>query len=405
MSVTDTPVRLPIPPLPRGFRMGAVHAGIKRNATREDVTLIASDQPATAAGVYTTNLVFAAPVALDRERTPGRGFRGVVINSGNANACTGSRGLDDAREMAALAGRELGVAGDEILVLSTGIIGEFMPMAKLAAGIKAAAAALGDDDTAALTAARGMMTTDTRPKMAGGIFTADGSTSTVFGMAKGAAMIGPKLATMLGVVITDAAIYPADAQRLLSEAVEETFNCVSVDGHMSTNDTVLFLANGAVGGGPLHGAGLEACGRVLHDGCDEPRCRPADRPNDRRQPPGQDSGAWGRSQLGADRLGRGLCGGGVRPFNGDASPQWRAPLPARRPGGLRRRRRLGLDQGQPGDADRTLRRRRSRQDPVPFQRPDGRVRPPQRRLLHLTSRTTGCFGPLRPKKARPRVSG
>ena len=103
MSVTDTPVRLPIPPLPRGFRMGAVHAGIKRNATREDVTLIASDQPATAAGVYTTNLVFAAPVALDRERTPGRGFRGVVINSGNANACTGSRGLDDAREMAALA--------------------------------------------------------------------------------------------------------------------------------------------------------------------------------------------------------------------------------------------------------------------------------------------------------------
>ena len=160
------------------------------------------------------------------------------------------------------------MAGDEILVLSTGIIGEFMPMAKLAAGIKAAAAALGDDDTAALTAARGMMTTDTRPKMAGGIFTADGSTSTVFGMAKGAAMIGPKLATMLGVVITDAAIYPADAQRLLSEAVEETFNCVSVDGHMSTNDTVLFLANGAVGGGPLHGAGLEACGRVLHDVCE-----------------------------------------------------------------------------------------------------------------------------------------
>ena len=268
MAITDTPVRLPIPPLPRGFRVGAVHAGIKRNQSREDVTLVVSDEPASAAGVYTTNLVFAAPVALDRSRTPGRGFRGVVINSGNANACTGSRGLDDAREMAAVAGRALGADGSEFLVLSTGIIGEFMPMAKLARGIEAAAAVLGADDTAAVTAARGMMTTDTRPKMAGGTFTADGTACTIFGMAKGAAMIGPKLATMLGVVITDAAIQPEDAQRLLSAAVEETFNCVSVDGHMSTNDTVLFLANGAAGGGPLHGAGLEACGRVLHAVCE-----------------------------------------------------------------------------------------------------------------------------------------
>jgi glutamate N-acetyltransferase / amino-acid N-acetyltransferase len=268
MSVSETPVRLPIPPLPRGYRMGAVHAGIKRNATREDVTLVVSDVPATAAGVYTTNLVFAAPVALDRSRTPGRGFRGVVINSGNANACTGSRGLDDARTMAALAGRAIGADGESILVLSTGIIGEFLPMATVAAGIDAAAARLGSDDAAAVTAARGMMTTDTRPKMAGGTFAAEGTTATVFGMAKGAAMIGPKLATMLGVVMTDAALEPADAQRLLSDAVEETFNCVSVDGHMSTNDTVLFLANGAAGGPPLRGAGLEACGRTLHVVCE-----------------------------------------------------------------------------------------------------------------------------------------
>ena len=268
MSISDTPVRLPIPPLPRGYRMAAVHAGIKRNATREDVTLVASDLPATAAGVYTTNLVFAAPVALDRARTPGRGFRGVVINSGNANACTGTRGLDDAREMAALAGRALGVDGTGILVLSTGIIGEFLPLEKIRAGIETVAAKLGSDADAAVTAARGMMTTDTRPKLAGGTFTADGTTATVFGMAKGAAMIGPKLATMLGVVITDAAIEPADAQRLLADAVEETFNCVSVDGHMSTNDTVLLLANGAAGGCPLHGAGLEACGRALHAVCE-----------------------------------------------------------------------------------------------------------------------------------------
>ena len=268
MSIADTPVTYPIPPLPRGWRMAAVHAGIKRNATREDVTLVASDQPATAAGVYTTNLVFAAPVALDRSRTPGTGFRGVVINSGNANACTGSRGLEDARQMAALAARELGAAGEQVLVLSTGIIGEFLPMATVEKGIRAAAAALAGDEKAALTAARGMMTTDTRPKMAGGTFTADGVACTVFGMAKGAAMIGPRLATMLGVVVTDAAVAPADAQRLLAAAAEETFNCVSVDGHMSTNDTVLLLANGAAGGPQLSGAGLEAFGRTLWSVCE-----------------------------------------------------------------------------------------------------------------------------------------
>jgi glutamate N-acetyltransferase/amino-acid N-acetyltransferase len=268
MSIADTPVTYPIPPLPRGWRMAAVHAGIKRNASREDVTLVASDRPATAAGVYTTNLVFAAPVALDRSRTPGTGFRGVVINSGNANACTGARGLDDAKQMAALAGHELGAQGEQMLVLSTGIIGEFLPMATVEKGIKAAAAHLSDDEKAALTAARGMMTTDTRPKLAGGTFTADEVGCTVFGMAKGAAMIGPRLATMLGIVVTDAAIAPADAQRLLAAAAEETFNCVSVDGHMSTNDTVLLLANGAAGGPLLAGAGLKAFGRTLNSVCE-----------------------------------------------------------------------------------------------------------------------------------------
>ena len=267
MLPTDTPIRLPIPPLPRGFRMAGVRAGIKRDATREDVSLVASDLPATAAGVYTTNLVYAAPVAYDRALTPGRGFRGIVVNSGNANACTGTRGLDDTRTMAAIAGRALSVAADEVLVLSTGIIGEFLPLAKVSAGIEAAAARLGADDAAAISAARGMMTTDTRPKLAGSSFTAAGSDYTFFGMAKGAAMIGPKLATMLGVVLVDAAIEPADAQRLLAEAAEETFNCVSVDGHMSTNDTVLLLANGAAGGGTLHGAGLAACGQALLEVC------------------------------------------------------------------------------------------------------------------------------------------
>ena len=261
------PIPHPIPPLPRGFRLAGVRAGIKRDATREDVTLVASDLPATGAGVYTTNLVYAAPVAYDRALTPGRGFRGIVLNSGNANACTGARGLDDAQAMAAAAGRAIGATAEQVLVLSTGIIGEFLPLEKIAAGIAAAAERLGADDAAALTAARGMMTTDTRPKLAGGTFAAEGSQYTLFAMAKGAAMIGPRMATMLGVVLVDAALEPADAQRILAEAAEESFNCVSVDGHMSTNDTVLLLANGAAGGSPLHGAGLAACGRAVMEAC------------------------------------------------------------------------------------------------------------------------------------------
>jgi len=268
MAIADTPFRGPVPPLPHGFRMGAVHAGIKRNATREDVTLVASDLPATAAGVYTTNLVFAAPVALDRSRTPGRGFRGVVINSGNANACTGARGLEDARTMAAMAAKELGADGDAVLVLSTGIIGEFLPMETVAKGIRSAAAALGCDEKSAFTAARGTTTTDTRPKIAGASVATTAGGCTLFGMAKGAAMIGPKLATMLGVIVTDAAIEPDDAQKVLAAAAEETFNCVSVDGHMSTNDTVLLLANGAAGGPPLSGGDLEAFGKALHGVCE-----------------------------------------------------------------------------------------------------------------------------------------
>jgi glutamate N-acetyltransferase/amino-acid N-acetyltransferase len=268
MAIAETPVRLPIPPLPQGFRAAGTHAGLKRNPTREDISLIVSDHDATAAGVYTTNLVFAAPVAFDRSRTPGEGFRVIAINSGNANACTGRRGLDDARAMAAAAAEAVGVSEAGALVLSTGIIGEFLPLEKIRAGIKTVAAKLASDADAAVTAARGMMTTDTRPKLSGSSFTVDGRRYTLFGMAKGAAMIGPRMATMLGVILTDAPVKAADAQRLLREAAEQTFNCVSVDGHTSTNDTVLLLANGAAGGKPLSGAGLEAFAKALADACE-----------------------------------------------------------------------------------------------------------------------------------------
>ena len=268
MSITETPIRLPIPPLPRGFRVAGAHAGLKRNPTREDISLVVSDMPATAAGVYTTNLVFAAPVAFDRARTPGTGFRAIAINSGNANACTGTRGLDDAAAMASSAAATLSVPPASVLVLSTGIIGEFLPLAKIEAGIALVAHRLGNDADAVVTAARGMMTTDTRPKLSGSSFIAGGTSHTLFGMAKGAAMVGPRMATMLGVILTDAMLDPADAQRLLGEAAERTFNCVSVDGHTSTNDTVLLLANGAAGGGPLAGAGLDSFAKALTDACE-----------------------------------------------------------------------------------------------------------------------------------------
>ena len=268
MSIAETSLRLPIPPLPRGFRMGGVHAGLKRNPTREDITLIVSDLPATAAGVYTTNLVFAAPVAFDRDRTPGVGFRGIAINSGNANACTGTRGLDDARSMAQAAAEKLGVTESAMLVLSTGIIGEFLPLEKIKHGFDLVASTLESTERAIVKAARGMLTTDTRPKLSGSTFTAAATTYTLFGMAKGAAMVGPRMATMLGVILTDAALTPADAQRLLGEATECTFNSVSVDGHTSTNDTVLLLANGAANAAPLSGETLAAFGTALLSACE-----------------------------------------------------------------------------------------------------------------------------------------
>jgi glutamate N-acetyltransferase/amino-acid N-acetyltransferase len=268
MPIAETPLRLPIPSLPKGYRVAGTHAGLKRNPAREDITLLVSDTPATAAGVYTTNLVCAAPVVFDRARTPGSGFRAIAINSGNANACTGSRGLADAERMASTAADLVGVPASSVLVLSTGIIGEFLPLPKIEKGLASVAAKLGSDADSVVSAARGMMTTDTRPKLSGSTFTSDGAGYTLFGMAKGAAMVGPKLATMLGVILTDAALDPADAQALLGEAAERTFNCVSVDGHTSTNDTVLLLANGAAGGKTLSGKGLEAFAVALHDACE-----------------------------------------------------------------------------------------------------------------------------------------
>jgi glutamate N-acetyltransferase / amino-acid N-acetyltransferase len=253
--------------IPKGYLMAGVHSRIKRDPRKQDLTLVMSEMPASAAGVYTQNLVYAAPVALDRSRTPSDRIRAVAICSGVANACTGERGLRDAEEMARLAAVACGAKPDEALILSTGVIGSFLPMDKVSQGISAAAVKLGRSETSLIAAARGMLTTDTIHKLAGQTITIDGRDIQITGMAKGAAMMGPNMATMLALVLTDAPLSPAATQAALSAATADSFNCMSVDGHMSTNDTVLLLANGAAGGEPLTGEGLAAFQTALNEVC------------------------------------------------------------------------------------------------------------------------------------------
>jgi glutamate N-acetyltransferase/amino-acid N-acetyltransferase len=255
--------------LPLGYRAAGVYSGVKRNASKLDLALVVSDRPAVATGVYTKNLVCAAPVKLDRERTPSESIRVVVINSGVANACTGDQGDVDARQMAAWAAEACGAEASQALVMSTGVIGSMLPMDKIHAGILAASAALADDEKALENAASGIMTTDTVPKIRGREVRIAEVMTRVTGIAKGAAMIGPNMGTMLSLVMTDAAIQVADAQAALVDAVEESFHCISVDGHMSTNDTVILLANGAAGGPVLRGKGLDDFRTTLLEVCED----------------------------------------------------------------------------------------------------------------------------------------
>ncbi len=229
--------------LPEGFRIAGVHCGMKLK--REDVALIVTDEPAVAAGVYTQNQVVAAPVVIDRQRTPSDSIRAVVVNSGNANACTGEQGDRDALEMIRLTAESVGCDAEQVLVMSTGIIGKTLPMDMLSRGIANASEQLGTDDESIEAAARGILTTDLVTKIASRTIEIDGQPVVVTGIAKGSGMVRPNMATMLSTVMTDAALTPEQAQAMLSSAVEASFNCVSVDGHTSTNDTVLLLASGA----------------------------------------------------------------------------------------------------------------------------------------------------------------
>ena len=238
--------------LPQGFQVAGLHCGVKSDANLNDLAIFVSDLPSASAGVYTQNRVVGAPVTISRERTPSPTTRAVAINSGNANACTGQRGLDDARTMTRQVAEQLNCPPEDVLVCSTGIIGRFLPMNKLSDGIPHVMARLGTDATAFEAAARGMMTTDTFPKLGSRTVQIGGKTVTVAGVAKGAAMIAPNMATMLCVLLTDAALTVADAERMLKHSVDRSFNSISVDGHTSTSDTVLLLANGASEVGPTN---------------------------------------------------------------------------------------------------------------------------------------------------------
>lgn len=236
--------------LPKGYRAAGAAAGLKASG-KPDMAMLFSDTPAVVAGCFTTNQVQAATVRLDRERVEKYGIaHGVVVNSGQANACTGARGLRDAKAMAAEMAGRLGVAPETVLVASTGRIGVPLRMDLVVPGIEILAGALSPDGGEDF--AQGILTTDTRPKRFTAVFRAGGKTCRLTGIAKGAGMIQPCMGTMLAFLATDAAVTGQRVLRAaLLDAVADSFNRVSVDGDRSTNDTVLLFANGAAGGAPI----------------------------------------------------------------------------------------------------------------------------------------------------------
>ena len=229
---------------PKGFLAAGGSAGIKKGNTR-DLAMICSNVPCAAAGTFTTNLVKAAPVKWDQHivyECPKA--QAVVINSGIANACTGEEGLENCRKTAEAAAEVLHVPEDAVLVASTGVIGQQLPVDKIEAGVAKLAPFLSGTREAAATAAKAIMTTDTKPKEVSVSFPVGGKTVTIGGMCKGSGMIHPNMCTMLSFLTTDAAISKQLLQKALSTVIADTYNMISVDGDTSTNDTVLLLANG-----------------------------------------------------------------------------------------------------------------------------------------------------------------
>lgn len=251
---------------PAGFLATGVHAGLKKPGLL-DLALVVSEREAAAAGVFTRNRVVAAPVLLDRAHLRGGRGRAILVNSGGANACTGARGLADAREMARLVAAALGLDPRTVYVGSTGVIGRFLPMPRIRRAIPLLVGGL--SRRGGRRAAQAIMTTDRRPKEVAVRARIAGRTVTIGGMAKGSGMIHPDMATMLAYLTTDAAIEPRTLQRVLSAAVDRSFNRISVDGDTSTNDTVLCLANGAAGNTLLRNGspGLARFRHLMEEAC------------------------------------------------------------------------------------------------------------------------------------------
>ena len=263
--------------LPAGFTAAGIAAGLKRSG-KLDMMLVVSDRPAACAGVFTTNQVKAAPVKLDQEVVKRKTARALIVNSGNANACTGATGMTDAKTMTSLTAKLLKLKPAEVLVCSTGAIGKPMPMNTVKAGIQKLAPGLTAQGGPA--AAEAIMTTDTRKKTGTVRLVIDGKPVSLTAFAKGAGMIEPNMATMLGFFFTDAAVEAKALQHALKQATDASFNRISVDGDMSTNDTCLLLANGAAGNkaltpkhkdwpaftAALHVLALDLAQRIARDG-------------------------------------------------------------------------------------------------------------------------------------------
>ncbi len=275
---------------PLGFRAAALFCDVKTLGTgkgsnkgqKRDLALIVSDVPAKAAGMFTTNQICAAPVKLCIEHLRNNSAQAVVVNSGNANACTSLQGLADAREMAMLTGQALGLKTTDVLVGSTGRIGIPLPMPNLRSGIAAVAKELKPSQTAAAQAAEAILTSDTQSKQIAVEFPLGGKTVRLGGIAKGAGMIHPGMsptgarppsspqglhATMLAYLTTDAKLDATALKKCLREAVAQSFNCITVDGDMSTNDTVLLLANGLASNGKLSAADMKTFQTALNHIC------------------------------------------------------------------------------------------------------------------------------------------
>ena len=236
------PIKVP------GFKFAGVACGIKKSKKR-DLALIFSERPATAAAIFTTNRVKAAPVLVGMKRMRRGNIQAVVVNSGNANACTGARGVRDADIMCREAGVRLGIDPELVIPSSTGVIGVAMPMEKIRSGIEKAADILSPDSFA--HAAEAILTTDRFVKISSTTCLLKGKRVVLTGMVKGAGMIAPNMATMLAYILTDAAVESRCLRDILRRCTEHTFHCVTVDGDMSTNDTVLFLANGFAQNSPV----------------------------------------------------------------------------------------------------------------------------------------------------------